>query len=165
MSAWSWANLKCVLQSKNLVTGSLDVLETLGKKTFDVINEHDPGLKKARSFLDDRQDKPNLSAILRDAKEQEEIRAQHEKESEEARKAHFGSLFDEFQGKINNWKSTWIIIAVSSMADINNEDVSVVDKNDDGYIYILFWNCIYILYLYIYWSLMHNWSFRKVDQQ
>lgn len=87
-----------LFQSKNLVTGSLDVLETLGKKTFDVINERDPGLKKTRGFLRDRGDKPNLSAVLREAKEQQEIRAQQEKESEEARKAHFGSLFDDFQG-------------------------------------------------------------------
>jgi hypothetical protein len=80
------------------VTGSLDVLETLGKKTFDVINEQDPGLKKARGFLRDRGNKPNLSAILRDAKEQHEAEDEYQRESEEARKAHFGSLFDDFHG-------------------------------------------------------------------
>ena len=53
----------------NLVTGSLDVLETLGKKTFDAINERDPGLKKSRAFLHNKGDKPNLSATLRDAKD------------------------------------------------------------------------------------------------
>ena len=88
-------------QSKTLVTGGLDVLETIGKKTFDVINEHDPGLKKARVFLRDRGDKPNLSGVLRDAKEQHEAQVEHEKESEEARKSHFGALFDDFQGE---WK-------------------------------------------------------------
>ncbi|KAL4230102.1 hypothetical protein ACF0H5_010487 [Mactra antiquata] len=99
-SSWGVSNITKMVEStsKNLVTGSLDVLETLGKKTFDVINEHDPGLRKARAFLHDQGDKPNLSAILRDAKEQEEVRVQHEKETEEARKAHFGSLFDDYQG-------------------------------------------------------------------
>lgn len=87
-----------IIQSKNLVTTGLDALETIGKKTFDAINERDPGLKKTRGFLADRGDKPNLSAVLREAKEQEEVRAQQEMESEEARKAHFGSLFDDFQG-------------------------------------------------------------------
>ena len=88
------------LQSKTLVHSGLDALETLGKKTFDAINERDPGLKKTRGFLVDRGDKPNLSAMLRDAKEQQEAQALQEKESEEARKAHFGSLFDDFQGKV-----------------------------------------------------------------
>ncbi|WAQ97998.1 F1142-like protein [Mya arenaria] len=99
-SSWGVSNISKMVEntSKNLVTGSLDVLENIGKKTFDAINERDPGLKKTRHFLLDRGDKPNLSASLREAKEQEEVRAQHEKESEEARKAHFGSLFDEFQG-------------------------------------------------------------------
>lgn len=80
------------------MTGSLDVLETLGKKTFDVINEQDPGLKTARSFLGDGRNKPNLSAMLRDAKEQHEAEAEYKRESEEALKAHFGSLFDDFHG-------------------------------------------------------------------
>lgn len=80
------------------MTGSLDVLEKVGKKTFDAINASDPGLKKTRHFLLDRGDKPNLSAILREAKEQEETRVEQEKENEEARKAHFGALFDDFQG-------------------------------------------------------------------
>lgn len=99
-SGWGVSSITKKIEStgKQLVTGSLDVLETLGKKTFDVINDHDPGLKKARAFLHDRGDKPNLSAVLRDAKEQQETRTRQEKESEEARKAHFGSLFDDFQG-------------------------------------------------------------------
>lgn len=99
-SGWGVSSITKTLEntSKHLVTGSLDVLESLGKKTFDVINEHDPGLKRARAFLHDRGDKPNLSALLRDAKEQQEFRVKQEQESEEARKCHFGSLFDDFQG-------------------------------------------------------------------
>ncbi|XP_052281546.1 protein FAM114A2-like [Dreissena polymorpha] len=99
-SSWGVSNITKMVgsTSKHLVTGSLDALESLGKKSFEAIKERDPGLKKTRGFLHDRGDKPNLSAVLREAKEQEEKRVKHEKETEEARKAHFGSLFDEFQG-------------------------------------------------------------------
>lgn len=99
-SSWGVSSMAKMVEStsKNIVTGSLDALETLGKKTFDVITERDPGLKKTRGFLLDRGDKPNLSDMLRDAKEHNEAMVKQEKENEEARKAHFGSLFDEFQG-------------------------------------------------------------------
>lgn len=80
------------------VSGSIDVLELLGKKTYHVISDHDPGLKKATHFLMDKGDKPNLSFILREAKEQSEIKAELDKEYEQARKAEFGAMFDEFQG-------------------------------------------------------------------
>ena len=36
--------------------------------------------------------------MLKDAKEQREVQEKQEHENEEARKAHFGSLFDDFQG-------------------------------------------------------------------
>ena len=73
-------------------------MESIGKKTFDVIKDHDPGLKKTKGLFFDRGDKPNLSQMLRDAKEQREAQEKQEQETEEARKAHFGSLFDDFQG-------------------------------------------------------------------
>lgn len=84
--------------SKNLVTGGIDVLETVGKKAFDFIEDHDPGIHKSKEVLFDRGDKPNLSQILKEAKESADYQAEMEKESEEARKSHFGFLFDEFQG-------------------------------------------------------------------
>ena len=86
------------MQGKTFVTGGLDVLETIGKKTFDVIKDHDPGLKKTKGLFFERGDKPNLSQMLKDAKEQREVQEKQEHENEEARKAHFGSLFDDFQG-------------------------------------------------------------------
>ena len=85
-------------QSKNLVTGGIDVLETVGKKAFDFMEDHDPGIHKSKEVLFDRGDKPNLSQILKEAKESADYQAEMEKESEEARKSHFGFLFDEFQG-------------------------------------------------------------------
>ena len=63
-----------------------------------MIKDHDPGLRKTKGLLLERGDKPNLSQMLRDAKEQREVQERQEQASEEARKAHFGSLFDEFQG-------------------------------------------------------------------
>ena len=84
--------------SKNLVTGGIDVLETVGKKAFDFMEDHDPGIHKSKEVLFDRGDKPNLSQILKEAKESADYQAEMEKESEEARKSHFGFLFDEFQG-------------------------------------------------------------------
>ena len=47
-----------LFQSKNLVTGGLDVLETIGKKTYDVLAEGDHGLKNTI-----KPNKPNLSAV------------------------------------------------------------------------------------------------------
>jgi hypothetical protein len=80
------------------VSGGLDVLETIGKKTYGVLKEHDPGVTRALGGR--RGDKPNLSSSLREAKEQAAVAAEKEKESCEARKAHFGFLFDEFQGEL-----------------------------------------------------------------
>ena len=65
-----------------------------------MIKDHDPGLRKTKGLLFERGDKPNLSQMLRDAKEQREAQERQEQECEEARKAHFGSLFDDFQGTV-----------------------------------------------------------------
>ena len=81
------------------MSGGLDVLESIGKKTFDVIKDHDPGLRKTRGVLFDRGDRPNLSAMLREAKEEATEKMELQKEADELRKAHFGSLFDDYQGK------------------------------------------------------------------
>jgi len=82
-------------QSQKIVTGSLDVLETIGKKTYDVIAEGDHGLK---STIHKAKDKPNLSQLLKEAKEDAAQRVHQEEEFQEARKAHFGAQFDDFNG-------------------------------------------------------------------
>lgn len=82
---------------KSLVTGGLDVLETIGKKTYDVIAEGDHGLKQT---IRKSNEKINLSQLLREAKEQAEKQAEEEAEFAESRKAHFGTQFDEFQGLV-----------------------------------------------------------------
>ncbi|XP_059147329.1 protein FAM114A2-like [Physella acuta] len=83
---------------ENLAAGGIDVLETIGKKTYNTISEHDPAFRKTRDFLTPKGNKPNLSSVLREARDQAEYEVTQAKENEEARKAHFGTLFDDFQG-------------------------------------------------------------------
>ena len=44
-----------------LLDSGLDVLETIGKKTFEQIKETDPGVVKTKGFL--AGNKPNLSQV------------------------------------------------------------------------------------------------------
>jgi hypothetical protein len=51
-------------KGKQLVTGSLDVLESVGKKTIEVINDKDPNLRQTREFIKKAAPaKPNLSQV------------------------------------------------------------------------------------------------------
>ncbi|MED6281494.1 hypothetical protein CHARACLAT_022188 [Characodon lateralis] len=92
------SSLTSVVQTtgKTVITGGLDALEFIGKKTMDVIAEGDPGFKKTKGLINRN---VTLSQVLREAKEREEL--QKEKESSDTEKkvvAHYGMLFDEFQG-------------------------------------------------------------------
>uniref|UniRef100_A0A4W5LYB7 Family with sequence similarity 114 member A2 n=1 Tax=Hucho hucho TaxID=62062 RepID=A0A4W5LYB7_9TELE len=92
-----FSSLSSVVQStgKIVLTGGLDALEFIGKKTMDVIAEGDPGFKKAKGLMI----KTNtLSQVLREAKEREEHQTAEEVSSNTEKKAHYGMLFDEFQG-------------------------------------------------------------------
>ena len=74
---------------------SLLVLEAVGKKTMQVINETDPGLNQTKTLLVEGKEKANLSQMLRDAK-----KAREEKEKEEIiemQKAAFDYWFEEKQ--------------------------------------------------------------------
>ncbi|ELT88444.1 hypothetical protein CAPTEDRAFT_219912 [Capitella teleta] len=82
---------------KNLVTGGLGVLETIGKKTYNVLAEGDHGLK---STIQGSRQKSSLSQMLREAKEKAKQQSQQDEEYEETRKAHFGAQFDDFQGLV-----------------------------------------------------------------
>lgn len=91
-------SLTSVVQStgKTVISGGLDALEFIGKKTMDVIAEGDPGFKKTKGLMIRNS---TLSQVLREAKEREELQTA-EKESDPEKKpvAHYGMLFDEFQG-------------------------------------------------------------------
>ncbi|XP_078534461.1 protein NOXP20 [Lissotriton helveticus] len=78
---------------KTVLTGGLDALEFIGKKTMKVLAEGDPGFKRTKILM---QRTASLSQMLREAKEKEKQRlAQHVADE---RTAHYGLLFDEFQG-------------------------------------------------------------------
>lgn len=84
-----------------VMTGGLDTLEAIGKKTMEVLQDGDPGLKKKRAFFINDIDKPILSQILREAKEKAESEEKTLEERELARKIHFESLFDDYQGLVH----------------------------------------------------------------
>ncbi|XP_029956588.1 protein FAM114A2 [Salarias fasciatus] len=94
-----FSSLSSVVQStgKTVITGGLDALEFIGKKTMDVIAESDPGFKKTKGLMVRN---ATLSQVLREAKEREELQTAETDASRPDRKAvaHYGVLFDEFQG-------------------------------------------------------------------
>ncbi|NXK49367.1 F1142 protein, partial [Chauna torquata] len=80
---------------KSVISGGLDALEFIGKKTMDVIAEGDPGFKKTKGLMNRNS---TLSQVLREAKEKEEQQTATEVTMTTEKKAHYGLLFDEFQG-------------------------------------------------------------------
>ncbi|XP_067085419.1 protein FAM114A2 [Osmerus mordax] len=91
------SSLTSVVQStgKTVLTGGLDALEFLGKKTMDVIAEGDPGFRKTKGLMIRSS---TLSQVLREAKEREEQQTAEEVACTAEKKAHYGMLFDGFQG-------------------------------------------------------------------
>ncbi|KAJ0061739.1 hypothetical protein NL108_008317, partial [Boleophthalmus pectinirostris] len=92
------SSLSSVVQTtgKTVITGGLDALEFIGKKTMDVIAEGDPGFKKTKGLMHRN---ATLSQVLREAKEREELQtADTECDTDRKPVAHYGMLFDEYQG-------------------------------------------------------------------
>lgn len=91
------------LGSKVLNTG-LDTLEGIGKKTMTILQDNDPKLMNKRKLLGLEADKPNLSAILLEAKkdadqmEQSLQQLQIEKQKAQMR---FDVLFENFCGLVH----------------------------------------------------------------
>ncbi|XP_024101913.1 protein NOXP20 isoform X2 [Pongo abelii] len=78
---------------KSVLTGGLDALEFIGKKTMNVLAESDPGFKRTKTLMERT---VSLSQMLREAKEKEKRRLAQQLTME--RTAHYGMLFDEYQG-------------------------------------------------------------------
>ncbi|XP_058049813.1 protein NOXP20 isoform X2 [Ahaetulla prasina] len=78
---------------KSVLTGGLGALEFIGKKTMNVLAESDPGFKKTKTLMERT---VSLSQMLREAKEKEKQRLAQQATIEPT--AHYGMLFDEFQG-------------------------------------------------------------------
>ncbi|XP_023978987.1 protein FAM114A2 isoform X1 [Physeter macrocephalus] len=80
---------------KSVISGGLDALEFIGKKTMDVIAEGDPGFKRTKGLMNRTS---TLSQVLREAKEKDKLWTANEVTVETDKKTHYGLLFDEFQG-------------------------------------------------------------------
>ncbi|XP_027874184.1 protein NOXP20 isoform X2 [Xiphophorus couchianus] len=78
---------------KSVISGGLDALEFIGKKTMNVLAESDPGFKKTKTLMEKT---ASLSQMLREAKEKERARLSNQPLS--APTAHYGILFDDYQG-------------------------------------------------------------------
>lgn len=84
-----------------VLTGGLDTLEMIGKKTVQVLQEGDPGLKKKRALFKIDQNKPILSQILREAKEKAEEENKLLEERHASKKLHYETLFDDYHGLVH----------------------------------------------------------------
>ncbi|KAL6110050.1 fam114a1 [Pungitius sinensis] len=78
---------------RSVISGGLDALEFIGKKTMTVLAETDPGFKKTKTLM---QKTASLSQMLKEAKEKERARLGNQPVSAPA--AHYGILFDDYQG-------------------------------------------------------------------
>ncbi|XP_022176970.1 protein FAM114A2 isoform X2 [Myzus persicae] len=82
-----------------IISGGLDTLETVGKKTLEVLQDGDPGLRKKRAIFFQNTEKINLSQVLQEAKEKSEVESKQNNQVE-IRKG-YAYLLDSFQGLIH----------------------------------------------------------------
>lgn len=114
---------------KSVLTGGLDALEFIGKKTMNVLAESDPGYKRTKILMERT---VSLSQLLREAKEKEKQRLAQQVTVE--RTAHYGLLFDEFQG-LSHLEALEILSNESEakiqsfLTSLNGEQLETV-KND-----------------------------------
>lgn len=88
-----------MISGTKVISGGLDTLETIGKKTMEVLQDGDPGLAKKRALLGlGTGDKPVLSQVLREAKAKADEEDKIKEEKREAKKIHYENLFDDFEG-------------------------------------------------------------------
>lgn len=91
--------------SSKVITGGLDTLEGIGKKTMNILQENDPGLLNKRKLLGlDGGDRPVLSHMLREAKVKSEEKERNMKQLQKSlykRQLHFETLFDDYCGLVH----------------------------------------------------------------
>ncbi|XP_061883217.1 protein NOXP20 isoform X2 [Entelurus aequoreus] len=111
---------------KSVISGGLDALEFIGKKTMTVLAESDPGFKKTKTLM---QKTASLSQMLKEAKEKERARLSTQPVS--APTAHYGILFDDYQGLshlealeiLSNESEAKVQAFLSSLEDQEQEEV------------------------------------------
>lgn len=82
-----------------VISGGLDTLEMIGKKTMDILTEGDPGLRKRRAMFEG---KVNLSEVLREAKMKAEMEERNRAAADASSNVvHYSKLFDEHQGLVH----------------------------------------------------------------
>ncbi|XP_042340880.1 protein NOXP20 isoform X2 [Plectropomus leopardus] len=111
---------------KSVISGGLDALEFIGKKTMTVLAESDPGFKKTKVLM---QKTASLSQMLKEAKEKERARLGNQPIS--APTAHYGILFDDYQGLshlealeiLSNESEAKVQAFLSSLSEEEQEEV------------------------------------------
>ncbi|XP_034449832.1 protein NOXP20 isoform X1 [Hippoglossus hippoglossus] len=111
---------------KSVISGGLDALEFIGKKTMNVLAESDPGFKKTKTLM---QKTVSLSQMLKEAKEKERARLDNHPIS--APTAHYGILFDDYQGLshlealeiLSNESETKVQAFLSSLVEEEQDEV------------------------------------------
>lgn len=92
--------------SSKVITGGLDTLEGIGKKTMNMLQENDPGLMSKRKLLglDGSDKRPVLSQMLREAKEKSEDKERNMQQLQKSlykKQLHFETLFDDYCGLVH----------------------------------------------------------------
>ncbi|XP_045406483.1 protein NOXP20 isoform X2 [Lemur catta] len=114
---------------KSVLAGGLDALEFIGKKTMNVLAESDPGFKRTKILMERT---VSLSQMLREAKEKERQRRAQQLPAQRA--AHYGVLFDEYQG-LSHLEALEILSSESEskvqsfLASLDGEKLELI-KND-----------------------------------
>ncbi|NP_001082947.1 protein NOXP20 [Danio rerio] len=114
---------------KSVITGGLDALEFIGKKTMNVLAESDPGFKKTKILM---QRTVSLSQMLKEAKEKERARLSSQMVTEPT--AHYGILFDDYQG-LSHLEALEILSIESEgrvqefLCSLEEEDLEVLKKD------------------------------------
>lgn len=90
--------------SNRVISGGLDTLEGIGKKTMTILQENDAGLISKRKLLGLDNSKPVLSQVLREAKEKSEETEKTMKLTQKQtyrKQLHFETLFDDYHGLVH----------------------------------------------------------------
>ncbi|XP_034397761.1 protein NOXP20 isoform X2 [Cyclopterus lumpus] len=111
---------------KSVISGGLDALEFIGKKTMIALAETDPGFRKTKTLM---QKTVSLSQMLKEAKEKE--RASLGNQPISAPTAHYSILFDDYQGLphlealeiLSNESEAQVQTFLSSLGEEEQEEV------------------------------------------
>lgn len=84
--------------SSKVVAGGLDTLEGIGKKTINILQESDPNIKSKIRNMSSVNSKPNLSDLLKEAKDREEVSPSGNESV--LKTVSFEHLLDEYKGLV-----------------------------------------------------------------